>query len=51
MSARVRAQYLIEMREKAGLTQGGVAEATRFPGNVSLISRTARSQVSRCSCR
>jgi hypothetical protein len=28
---RVRAEYLIEMREKAGLTQVEVAEATGFP--------------------
>jgi len=28
---RVRAGYLIEMREKTGLTQVEVAEATEFP--------------------
>ena len=40
---QVRAEYLIEMREKAGLTQVEVAEAMGFPGNVSLLSRTAPS--------
>ncbi len=48
---RVRADYLIEMREKAGLTQVEVEEAMGVSGNVSLISRTVRSQASRCSCR
>lgn len=37
---QVRAEYLIEMREKAGLTQVEVAEAMGFPRNVSLLSRT-----------
>jgi hypothetical protein len=48
---QVRAEYLIEMCEKAGLTQVEVAEAMGFAGNVSLLSRTVRSQASRCSCR
>jgi hypothetical protein len=47
----VRAEHLIEMREKAGLTQVEVAEATGFPGNASLLSRTMPSRASRCSCR
>ena len=48
---RVRAQYLIEMREKAGLTQGGGGGGHGVAGNASLLSRTVRSQVSHCSCR
>ena len=51
---QVRAEYLIEMREKAGLTQMGVTEimgVSWVPSNVPLLSRRVPSQVSRCSCR
>jgi hypothetical protein len=37
---QARVEYLIEMREKAGLTQVEVvAETMGFPGNVSLLSQ------------
>ena len=41
---QVRAEYLTEMRKKAGLTRAEVAEAMGYPSSASRRSRAARWQ-------